>query len=156
MKKTMRILTILLLLFGSQVYAQSSQKTYCNSRFGFCVDYPTTFGMGPAPSNNDGREFSDRDGFFMIASGMYNALENNLRDEMQSQEKDFDRITYRVKKKGWFVLSGYKDNDILYLKTYVGEEYIYHLYIRYPVRLKAKYNTLVSTISKSFKPGSLY
>ena len=154
-QKVLYILAILLLLFTSQAYAQLPYKSYCNTRFGFCVDYPATFGMGPAPTNNDGREFSDQDGFFMIASGMHNALDNSLIEEMKSQEEDFDKITYRVKKKNWFVLSGYKDNDILYLKTYIGKEYIYHLYIRYPTELKTEYNTLLSTISRSFKPGPL-
>ena len=146
---------IKLLIFISNAYAQIPYKSYCNARFDFCVDHPVAFGIGPAPTNNDGREFSDRDGFFMIASGMHNALENSLIDEMKSQEEDFDKITYRVKKKNWFVLSGYKDDNILYLKTYIGKEYIYHLYIRYPAKLKTKYNTLVSTISHSFKPGPL-
>ncbi len=139
-QKTMHILIMLLLLSTSHLYAQPRYKSYCNARFDFCVDHPATFGMGPAPTNNDGREFSDRDGFFMIASGMHNALENSLIDEMKSQEEDFDKITYRVKKKNWFVLSGYKDNDILYLKTYIGKEFIYHLYIRYPTELKTEYN----------------
>lgn len=142
----------MLLLFSSQLYAQS-YKSYCNSRFGFCVNYPATFGMGPAPTNNDGREFSDRDGFFMIASGNYNVLENSLTDEMRSQEKDFDTITYKKRKRNWYVLSGYKNNNIVYIKTYMGRETIYHLYIRYPIKRKREYDQIVSRISHSFKPG---
>jgi len=53
----------------------------------------------------------------MIASGMYNVLENSLKEEMKSQEEDFDTVTYRKVKNNWYVLSGYKDDNILYIKT---------------------------------------
>jgi hypothetical protein len=92
------ILTILVIGFSFRAYAQMPYNKYCNARFNFCVKYPVTFGMGPSPVNNDGREFYDRDGFFMTASGMYNVLENSLKDEMRSQEKDFDTITHRRQK----------------------------------------------------------
>jgi hypothetical protein len=137
----------------SQVNAQQAYTKYCNSRFGFCVSYPVNFGMGPAPDNNDGREFYDREGFSMTASGMYNVLENSLKDEMKSQEEDFDTITYHKVKNNWYVLSGYKKNNILYIKTYMGKETIYHLYIRYPAELKKNYDKIVSEIVHSFKPG---
>ncbi|MEA2048472.1 MAG: hypothetical protein U9O64_08525 [Campylobacterota bacterium] len=129
-------------------------KKYCNARFSFCVSYPVTFGMGPSPDNNDGREFYDRDGFSMSASGMNNVLENSLRDEIKSQKKMFDTVTYRKIKNNWFVLSGYSGKNILYIKTYMVYDTIYHLYIRYPASLKNKYNKIVSTIAKSFKPIS--
>jgi hypothetical protein len=129
-----------------------SYKKYCNSRFNFCVIYPVTFGMGAAPDNNDGREFYDRDGFSMTASGMYNVLENSLYEEMKSQEEAFDIITYHRIKNNWFVLSGYSSKNILYIKTYIKNDTIYHLYIKYPERLKKSYNKIVSKIAKSFNP----
>ena len=153
LQKFIRILAILLVGFISQINAQQAYTKYCNSRFGFCVSYPVNFGMSPAPDNNDGREFYNREGFSMTASGMYNVLENSLKAEMKSQEEDFDTVTYRKVKNNWYVLSGYKDDNILYLKTYMGKETIYHLYIRYPARLKKEYDKVVSRVSRSFKPG---
>ena len=152
-QKFIGIIAILLVGFMSQVNAQQAYTKYCNSRFGFCVSYPVNFGMSPSPDNNDGREFYDREGFSMTASGMYNVLENSLKDEMKSQEEDFDTVTYRKVKDNWYVLSGYKDENILYIKTYMGKETIYHLYIRYPARLKKEYDKIVSKASRSFKPG---
>jgi len=137
--------------FTTNIHAEIPYKKYCNARFKFCVNYPVTFGMGPAPVNNDGREFYDADGFFMIASGMYNVLENSLKDEMKSQEEDFDTVTYRRMKNNWFVLSGYSGENILYIKTYIVEDTIYHLYIRYPTYLKKEYDEIVSDIAKSFR-----
>jgi hypothetical protein len=88
----------------------------------------------------------------MTASGMYNVLENSLKDEMKSQEEDFDTITYRKVKNNWYVLSGYKKNNIIYIKTYIIKDTIYHLHIQYPIRLKKDYDKIVSKIAKSFKP----
>lgn len=77
---------------------------------------------------------------------MYNVLEN-------SQEEDFDTVTYCNVKNNWYVLSGYKDDNILYIKTYMGKENIYHLYIRYPISLKKEYDEIVLEASRSFKPN---
>jgi len=73
---------------------------------------------------------------------------------MKSQESAFDTVTYRAVKKNWFVLSGYTGKDILYIKTYIVNDTIYHLYLRYPRILKKEYNTMVSSIAGSFRPAS--
>ncbi len=151
-QKLISVIAVFIFGFMSQAVAQMPYKKYCNARFEFCVLYPVTFGMGPAPDNNDGREFYDRDGFSMTASGIYNVLENSLKDEMKSQEEGFDTITYRRMKGNWFVLSGYSGQNILYIKTYMRHDTFYHLYIRYPVSLKKEYDPIVSKIAKSFKP----
>jgi len=151
--KTVFIITIFMLGYITTVCAQEFNR-YCNTRFGFCVIYPIALKVSPAPDNDDGRKFYDHNGFSMTASGMYNVLENSLKSEMKSQEEDFDTVTYRKIKNNWYVLSGYKGNDILYIKTYMGKEIIYHLYMRYPVKLKKKYDKTVSKVSGSFKPDS--
>jgi hypothetical protein len=128
---------------------------YCNARYGFCIDYPSHFKMEPAPDNDDGRKLLDGKGFLMIASGINNANDDTLTTEMHSQSEDFDKVTYRTKGKNWFVLSGYKGSDILYVKTCVGEGAINHLYIQYPSRRKTEYEHMVTKVSRSFKPGDL-
>lgn len=151
-QKMIAILVFSLLSFISTASAEE-YKQYCNARFGFCVVYPAGFGVSPASDNNDGREFYDREGFTMTASGMHNVLESTLRAEMKSQEEDFDTVTYRKVKSNWYVLSGHKGDNILYIKTYVGRETIYHLYLRYPVSLKKEYDKTVSKVAQSFKPA---
>ncbi|WP_295419197.1 hypothetical protein [Sulfurovum sp.] len=155
-KRIIGVMAILLFGIVSQANAQQTYTKYCNARYGFCVEYPVTFGMEPAPTNNDGRVFYDRDGYSMRVYGSYNALEHSLNDEMKDEEKGFDLITYRTKKNNWYVLSGYKDDEIIYLKTYMSrdKEIFYHLYISYPAKFKTDYNKIVSKASRSFKPGS--
>lgn len=156
MRKKLSVWFLAAAAFITVVQAESlSFERYCNARFGFCVDYPSSLTMDPPPTNNDGRIFHGKHGFTMSASGMFNALYNTVQEEMRSQSSDFDKITYKRAKKHWFVLSGYSGGDILYIKTYVGKDYLYHLYLRYPVSMKKYYNQLISRISTSFEPGPL-
>lgn len=135
---------------NSQEYVE-----YCNERYGFCVNYPSNFKKERPPDNGDGQRFNDGKGFLMIVSGINNGLDDNLKTEMASQSKDFDKITYQTYKNNWFVLSGYKGSNILYLKTYVGRSSINHLYIQFPSSQKNEYDNIVTKISKSFKSGNL-
>ncbi len=132
-----------------------SYASYCNNRFGFCVEYPDFLVNDRSSANNDGRQFRDDQDFLMIASGINNILEDTVRSEMTSQSKRFDKITYQARGKNWFVLSGYKGSTILYLKTYVGRASINHLYLQYPLCNGSSYNDIVKVISRSFTPGDL-
>jgi hypothetical protein len=128
---------------------------YCNERYGFCVEHPSTLMMDPPPANGDGRRFYDPNGFSMVVSGINNVLDDTVETEMKSQAKDVERITYRTKGRKWFVLSGHKGSDVVYLKTYVGGGAINHLSIKYPVKKGAEYAEIAARISRSFKPGDL-
>ncbi len=165
MKFRISYIIILIIVFSlsSVCFSEQSEnknqketyKEYCNNRFGFCVKYPGNFKMKNPPANGDGQGFFDGKGFSMTVSGINNVMEDNLQTEMDSQSKGFDKITLKTKKNDWFVLSGFKKTDIVYLKTYVGKSSINHLYLQYPTNRKNEYNDMVSAMSKSFKPGDL-
>ncbi len=137
-------------LINAQVYEQ-----YCNNRYGFCVQYPQHFGIESAPMNNDGRRFYNHNGFIMIASGINNVMDDTLQSELESAKNKFDAITYQTTGNNWFVLSGYQTGYIIYIKTYIGEGSINHLYIQYPMARKEEYDKIVTTISHSFKSGDI-
>lgn len=143
-------ITCSVVMAEAQEYAR-----YCNARYGFCISHLSRFAMEPSPANSDGRRFFDGKGLSMTASGINNVLDDTLQSEMNSQSEDFDKITYRAKNDNWFVLSGYKGSDILYVKTYVGKGSINHLRIAYPANRKAAYDGIVAEIARSFKPGRL-
>jgi hypothetical protein len=151
------ILGITITLLFTHVPAANAQEyvKYCNGRFGFCVDYPDDLGIEPPPANDDGRKFYDSNGFEMTVSGVNNVLDGTLQSEMQSTTMELDKVTYQSTGSNWFVLSGYKGMEILYIKTYIGQGSINHLYIRYPANLKSEYNDIVTKISKTFKAGKL-
>jgi len=155
-QKTIISVMAVLLSFVSQAGAEEAYAytKYCNARYGFCVEYPVDFGMEPSPINNDGRVFYDGEGYSMRAYGSQNALEHGINDEIKDEKEEFDIVTYKRVKNNWFVLSGYEDEDIVYLKTYMNTDksIFYHLRISYPTKFKTKYGRLVSKVSKSFKP----
>ena len=147
-------LAVLALALAIPVFA-SGYTYYCNSRYGFCVAYPANFGMEPAPVNNDGRVFYDGEGFRMTASGINNVLDGTVKSEMKSREDDFDSVTYRKEQDNWYALSGYKDDNILYVKSWVGSSAINSLYLQYPTAMKDEYDETVKHLVKSFIPGDL-
>jgi len=145
---------IWLLLFSSHAVGQSF-STYRNERYGFSVMYPSDFKMDPPPENGDGRRFFKDNGCSIIASGINNIGEESVASGMRSGESNFDKITYRSKGKNWFVLSGYKGSDVLYIKSYVGVGASNDLWIRYPQTLAKEYSAITIKVSESFKPGDL-
>jgi len=149
------IISVMVFAGAASTVAVSDPARYCNQRFGFCVDYPQNLEMEPPPVNNDGRRFHDRDGFLMIASGINNSMEETLHSEMESQEEELDTVTYRKFGSNWYVLSGFKGPDIVYLKTYVGRGSINRLYIKYRTSLRSRYDKMVDSISRSFVPGQI-
>jgi len=153
--KTWTVLACMV-IFATISAAESREYTiYCNERFGFCVDYYLDFKTETSPENGDGIQLYDDHGLMMIASGINNATGNTLSTEMADQGISFDSIIYRKKGENWFVLSGFKGSNIVYLKTFVGSGSINHLYIQYPVDRKNDYDGIVSHLSHSFKPGDL-
>ncbi len=125
---------------------------YCNSRFGFCVDYPRELGMEPPPVNNDGRVFYNNEGFSLRVYGQYNALDERLEEHLQSLKGELDSVTYERLKGDWFVLSGYKGKDIHYIKVIYRDGTFYTLWIRYPSGDNIYYAKDIARISKSFHP----
>lgn len=145
---------ILLTSYFVSVRAQRYDR-YCNARYGFCVSYPNNLRMETPPANDDGGRFDGPDGLTVTASGINNVSDGTLEGEMSSQSKEFDTITYRATGKNWFVLSGHKGVNIVYLKTFVGSGSMNHLIIEYPASLSAKYAELVTKVARSFRPGNL-
>ena len=111
--------------------------------------------MRDPPANDDGRQFDNGNGFYVTVSGINNVSNDTLKSEMRSAGDRFDRVTYRAKGKNWFVLSGYKDDKIIYLKTFIGRGSVNHLDIEYSVHLKAAYNMVAGNIARSFNSGQL-
>lgn len=127
----------------------------CNERYGFCVEHPSALAVDRPPANRDGRRWHDPHGFQMVVSGINNVLDDTVESEMKSQARDIEPIAYRTKGRNWFVLSGRKGSDIVYLKTYVGRGAINQLSITYPATRGAGYAEVAARISRSFTPGDL-
>jgi len=154
MKLNHTLPAIALITLSSHASAQS-YASYSNERFGFTLSYPGDFKMDPPPANGDGGRFTNALGISITASGSNNALEDSISTKMEALTPWFDSITYRAKGKNWFVLSGFKGKDVLYMKVFVGKGSINQLWIQHPATLTKTFAAATARIVSSFKPGDL-
>jgi hypothetical protein len=148
-------LSIALTLSHPQYSLAQTLNKYCNTRYGFCVNYPSYLSPDIPPQNGDGQKFFIKKGLTMTVSGSNNVLNYSLHQIMTSQKTELDRITYQHQSKNYFILSGYKQNQIIYIKIYIGSGSINSLHLNYPLQLKTKYDRIITKISQSFQPGNL-
>jgi hypothetical protein len=154
-------LAAFILLGNSRATAQK-MVTYCNERFGFCVERPADFTALPAPENGDGRGFVSPDGkaeYVAFGGLAVEELNFTLADEYRIAQEGVT-VTYKVLKKDWFVLSG-KDTDgsIFYQKTvrktitYNGEPTAVYwtVELKYPADLQSIYEPYCSTVARQWK-----
>ncbi len=130
---------------------------YFNERFGFTLAYPgDIFRQKILSDNGDGIALYNQDRTLELrAYGSWygDNIKEIYRDELGWAKESGQRVTYKVFKKNWFVLSGIdrKKQTIFYQKTYFKEGKSFGFRLTYPVRDKKKYDSLVSTISKNFE-----
>ncbi|MFP3126814.1 hypothetical protein OH784_29935 [Ectobacillus funiculus] len=133
-----------------------SYNTYTNTRFGFSVEYPTTFTQGPEPTNNDGREFYNEDSTIIASGSHINVLEDNETIETyynRALENISNSIAYKRLGSDWYVIS-YKDgSNTVYEKAIIGEDIISRVVITYPSSKQGYYESMVTRISSTFKSG---
>lgn len=132
-------------------------KQYMNERFGFSLVYSTDIFVTKILSDNaDGITLYNADRSLQLkAYGSWygDNIREIYRDELGWAKEAGQKVTYKVLKKNWFVLSGIdkKKQTIFYKKTYFRAGKSTSFRFEYPVKDKAKYNSLVSIINKNFK-----
>ena len=148
---------LILLMFVSPVWAMEWQN-YVNARFGTKADIPAHFVADPPPSNGDGRSFRDPNRVGEIAVyASYNVLSDSLsgyRDYLiDSYRKEGWELTYMPQGDQWFVLSGIRAEDILYLRVEhgagCGAELLHHMMFTYPQGDKLHWDPIVNQGAKS-------
>jgi hypothetical protein len=148
-----------LLLMSSPVMAQAWSH-FESARFGFSIDVPAGFQQSAAPpANGDGARFSSPDGLAELLIWGRNLTESFTRDaatRKRAEQDDGWRITYSPVKRGlYYVLSGIKDDRIVYLKAVSACRGKLALYFRieYPRSEKIQYDAMVTRLSHSLKAG---
>jgi hypothetical protein len=97
-------------------------KLYSNTRFEYVICYPADLliPQGESP-NGDGQKFLAQDGAQLIVFGQNNALGASLKDMLEATASRLagasGKVTYKVLKPSWFVVSGYDDHRAFYAKT---------------------------------------
>ncbi|MBR9921230.1 MAG: hypothetical protein GYB31_10360 [Bacteroidetes bacterium] len=100
----MRILaSFLIILCMPFIYSSAKSaeeaRSYCNDRFGFCVEYPENlFTQVFIPDNGDGVLLQSEDGKYKVqASGSYNLMDWEIEDIYYFTFEDFSRESSGVK-----------------------------------------------------------
>ncbi|MEZ5839465.1 MAG: hypothetical protein R3D02_03210 [Hyphomicrobiales bacterium] len=134
---------------------------YENARYGYAIDVPVDlFAMGPAPENNDGRDFDGVDGASHLAVwGSFNALELSVEGYADFLADDPDTtVTYRVVRDHWLVLSGYRRGDfagggerIFYTKAVFSGDLstVSHFDMTYAKAAKRRFDPVIRRLSES-------
>jgi hypothetical protein len=143
---------------GSAAQDNHAWKTYTNERFGFSVCYPSDLlRPGTAPDNNDGLTFIGSNGAKIAAWGSLNAMDWTLADSARQDEQrlahDAGRVTYKVIRKAFYVLSGRKGDQIFYNRTALANCKFSAVELTYPTADSAIWNAISARVSQCFDPG---
>ncbi len=150
---------IVFLLFSTVSFAQNSKtgsdyKTYCNARFGYCIDYPKTLYPEKESANGDGCVFiNEKEEEVLRVYGKNNmerSLQKQFREDLKESQVDAT-ITYRKQGKNFFVISGQKQGKIFYQKTIQKGNVFVYAVIGYNQNDKENYDKLSEKIFASLR-----
>jgi len=126
-----------------------SYNSYCNSRFGFCVSYPSFFKRQYESYSQDGCEFYFGNNYSLTVSGIF-CDDSSITSLFNNSKKQTD--TYTASKNNWFVLSGINEQgNIYYQKTILKNDVDYTILIVYPKDKKDQYASILKTVINSFE-----
>jgi serine/threonine-protein kinase len=132
-------------------------QTYRNERFGATADVPAGWKPEPPPENNDGLRFVSPDGRSSVSvSGSIHGYDS-IGEALDTFERprQGERITYKVRRGRWLVVSGVRGGRIFYRKLLIGcRGTIWSgVDIDYPAGEKRAFDPLVTHISQSLRSG---
>ncbi|MGO4525377.1 hypothetical protein AB4097_10990 [Microvirga sp. 2MCAF35] len=136
--------------------SDTSWSRYRNARFGTSVDVPGIFTMvEPAPANGDGRTFKSADGAELRVFGSHGATTVTVNFAayrkwlLDSLQKDGVAIAYKAQGKEWFVASGTRGADIIYVKATEGCGATHEIRVTYPIAGRQAYDPLIGRLARS-------
>lgn len=141
--------------------AHAADERFVNERFGIRFSVPSdVFEQSRRSSTEDGQTFITADGRArIVVYGAENTEKFSLaeyRRTLLAEFPGYDDRSYDPGGRTWFVLSGFKGNDIYYQKVMFscGERRISVLSITFPRDEKPFYSPLVERIEDSFRPAT--
>jgi len=148
MRSVIRILLTLAVVTVSGWGGYLSMGQYQNDKFGFTVRYPGhIFTKKTLPDAGDGILFQGRDGLECRIYGSWfsESVRESYRNVLRWEQEAGSRITYKVLKRDWFVISGIHKGGrtLFYQKTYFKKETSVTMRFLYRVKDKVRYDSLI-------------
>jgi hypothetical protein len=172
LKQMLKTSLATLMLLASSDGAIAQTLTYHNKRYGFAIQYPSTFKLGEPPPNGDGIPFISPIGGSFRAAAIPNALEDGAESLFQAEinyiKKAGGTVTYTPRLRNGYVVSGFVGDQIRYVKVifadYKGHSLtwsqrltsntiIVEFYAEYPTKQKAEFDRIVSLMARTLRPG---
>jgi hypothetical protein len=130
--------------------------TYVNARSGASLTYPAEL-FEPVPTDSpDNQRFVSHDGQaeleFIVLPRASGQTPRSLQQSLIGRE-GYEQVTYAPRGRSWFVLSGYRGDEIFYEKyTFAGGS-VQAFAIAYPSGLRHVYDRAVEVVEGNFRPG---
>lgn len=125
----------------------STQSTYCNERFEYCLNYPSVFEPFGSSKSNDGQIFYiDGGKIELLVWGSVNGQNRTLEQEKAyiSQSRN---VEYQTINPNFFVISGFENGKVYYLRTEKTSTGFRSFEIRYPREEKETYDKFIEKIN---------
>ena len=139
--------------------AQSTGTVYTSSRYDFSLTLPPGYLSLVEPENGDGITVTYGSGMTLKAYGTMAPLVFSTDcATMYGDARDtLDQATYTRlnEKERWFVVSGYREGNIVYSKQFVGKTAAYVLEMVYPPEHARDFDAFVRAVVGSFSPGDM-
>ncbi|MCU7548748.1 hypothetical protein OCK74_06445 [Chitinophagaceae bacterium LB-8] len=149
------LITILIILYSvvsPQLFAQTHWRTF-DHKNGYTIQLPSYFSTGLLVAGGTLQWYDNtKDKEIEITVETFgNSSLGNLMGEFDSEQSTFTKVSYRVLKPSWYVISGESEQGISYMKTILKNGVLYHLRITYPPTQKLLMDTWIPKIAASFK-----
>lgn len=130
-------------------------KTYTNVRFQYSVCYPDDLLVPQGEAeNSDGQTFLAKDGAKLVVFGRNNALNQSLKEAFEDTASRLSgssgKVTYKLVKPSWFVVSGEKGQTVFYAKMLAADQMFKSFEITYDSKLSTTYSPVVSRLASCF------
>ena len=89
----------------------------------------------------------------MLVFGSHNIDDKSLRQEMKEEFGDLGKVTYRLMKGNWGVVSGKKGQTVFYGKMILVDGDFKTFQITYPATLADEYKPVVEKMAACFPDG---
>lgn len=129
-------------------------ETYRNEAFDYAIPYPANIFEAQADiGHNHGRSFATSDGsvslvVYATENGSSELLKREYDLELKTPEQ---HATYKVLRRGWFVISGYKGDKVFYQRTRLKDGLLKTFRIEYPASEKPYFDPVTEQLSFNFR-----
>lgn len=143
----------------TKVPSEIKYDTYCNERFGYCIDYPlgVLFPQGES-GNKDGQVFESRNSentltVYRDFRDMIDETPDHLKNAFEEDTKSENgkSVTYQKLGKDHYVVSGYDHGKIFYQKSILSDGELSTCILAYNQQDRALYDKISERIFRSFK-----